>query len=476
MVFNSVEFFVLLAIVLPVYFCVRLRVQNALLLVASYVFYGFWDWRFLSLIFVSTMVDYAIGRQLGGSTDDRRRKLLVITSVAVNIGILGFFKYAGFFVDSFAIMLESFGFDVHLPTLQIVLPVGISFYTFQTLSYTIDVYRRKMEPTRDLLTFALFVAFFPQLVAGPIERAKHLLPILANKRIVSWKNIAVGLELILLGFVKKVAVADTLAPLVDARYMDPSAASGSDLLLATYLFSIQIYCDFSGYSDIARGSARLFGIKLMRNFEQPYLSSSITEFWRRWHISLSSWLRDYVYISFGGNRLGQWMTYRNLMLTMLLGGLWHGASWTFVIWGGLHGLYLGVHKFFRGASAGSGTSGSRLMLRKLASIFITFQLVTFTWIFFRAGSLADAMAVIAGIGQWQAGSGLLTPLSWLSPRLLILVSCVLLIDWYQARSTYHAFMVGWPAWRRTLAYTVLLGIILVLGNLSGDVPFIYFQF
>ena len=475
MLFNSLIFPVFLFVVLTVYVFLRHRAQTVWLLAASYYFYGYWDSRFLSLLLLSTVVDYYVGLAIDATDDARKRNSLLCLSLAVNLGVLGFFKYFNFFVDSAAVILESAGFSPHLPTLSVILPVGISFYTFQTLSYTIDIYRRQLKPTRDFLTFALYVAYFPQLVAGPIERAKHLLPLLAEPRRVSWRQIAVGVELIVIGYFKKVGVADTLGPLVDARFAHPGAASGADLLLAVYLFSFQIYCDFSGYTDIARGVSRLFGVDLMRNFNQPYLSRSITEFWRRWHISLSTWLRDYLYIPLGGNRGSALETYRNLMLTMLLGGLWHGAAWTFVIWGGIHGLYLAIDKATSGRRRGVEGGLQIGSLRDIAAIIGTFHLVALTWVFFRADGLPRAFELLGGIASWQPADGIM-PLSWLGPRLLILLGTLLAIDVVQARQGDHAVMVGRSALARALVYGWIIFATLTFGNLNEEIPFIYFQF
>ncbi|MDH5528867.1 MAG: MBOAT family protein, partial [Paracoccaceae bacterium] len=321
MLFSELTFWAFFAIVMAAYLVLPHKAQNRMLLVASYVFYAAWDWRFLSLILLSTFVDYLVGLALAGTEDERRRKRLLWLSLGINLGMLAVFKYLGFFIDSFQAMLAGIGYEADPLILSIVLPVGISFYTFQTLSYTIDVYRRELKPTRDFLDFALFVAFFPQLVAGPIERAKNLLPNIEMPRVMSWENISRGAVLCLLGLIKKIVIADGLAPSVDAIYSSPDP-SRLDILLATWFFAIQIYCDFSGYTDIARGVAKMLGFGLMRNFAQPYFAANPQEFWRRWHISLSTWLRDYLYISLGGNRGGRWSTYRNLMATMTLGGLW----------------------------------------------------------------------------------------------------------------------------------------------------------
>jgi D-alanyl-lipoteichoic acid acyltransferase DltB (MBOAT superfamily) len=475
MLFNSFEFFVFLPVVLGLYLVLSFRGQNAWLLVASYVFYGSWDWRFLGLILVSTGVDYVVGLKLRDPQSTLGRKSLLAVSIVTNLGILGIFKYFGFFVSSFAALLEQLGVQAHITVLQLVLPVGISFYTFQTMSYTIDVYRRRIEPTGDLLTFALYVAYFPQLVAGPIERAHHLLPMLQAKRQLRWLDLAVGFELILIGFFKKVAVADTLGPIVDSRFLDPTQSSGLDLLITIYLFAFQIYGDFSGYSDIARGTSRLFGIDLMRNFNQPYLSQSITEFWRRWHISLSTWLRDYLYISLGGNRRGIRRTYINLLITMLLGGLWHGASWTFVVWGGLHGLYLSIHKALLSFKGKSAPTRDRRLLVGLFKVFVTFHLVCLTWVFFRAPDFTVATEVLTRILSWQASSGDL-PALVPGQRILVLLGTLIVIDLWQAKRGDHAFMVSWHWVLRAFAYAGLILLTLTLGNLFDEVPFIYFQF
>lgn len=475
MLFNSLEFFIFLPVVLGLYMLLSLRAQNAWLLIASYVFYGSWDWRFLGLILISTAVDYTVGLGLRHSQSALHRKQLLTVSMVTNLGILGVFKYYGFFVGSLAALLEKFGMQAHVTVLQFVLPVGISFYTFQTMSYTVDVYRRRIKPTSDLITFALYVAYFPQLVAGPIERAHHLLPMLQKRRQLRWLDLAVGFELILIGFFKKVAVADTLGPIVDSRIIDPSQSSGLDLLITIYLFAFQIYGDFSGYSDIARGTSRLFGIDLMRNFNQPYLSQSITEFWRRWHISLSTWLRDYLYISLGGNRRGMRRTYTNLLITMLLGGLWHGASWTFVIWGGLHGLYLSVHKALLHMKGKSKPTRDKRMLMGFLKCIATFQLVCLTWIFFRAPDFAVSLEILTRILFWRSASGDL-PALVPGERVLILLGVLIIIDVWQSKRGDHAFMVSWHWVPRAIGYAALILLTLTLGNLFDEVPFIYFQF
>lgn len=471
MVFNSFAFAVFFAIVLLAYYSLRWRSQNLLLLVASYFFYGWWDARFTILLAVSTIVDYVAAIRIADSCNPRVRRIALGVSVCTNFGILGFFKYFNFFSDSAARLLSAFGLGASWPTLQIVLPVGISFYTFQTLSYTIDVYRGQLEPTRAFTTFALYVSFFPQLVAGPIERASRLLPQLGRRRHVSVTDVEAGVLLILLGFFKKVGIADVAGMLCDVVYRYPERMSAMTLLLGVYLFSIQIYCDFSGYTDIARGVARLLGIKLMRNFEQPYFSVSITEFWRRWHISLSSWLRDYLYIPLGGNRRGNVRTYFNLMTTMLLGGLWHGASWTFVVWGGLHGVYLSAHKFLRGKDREE-RPASRLSM--CLACFLTFHLVAFTWVFFRNTSFTGAVRYVTGILVWRNGK------EWIGEfdvvRVGVPVLVLVALEWFQNRSGSHTVLLEVAPVVRGVVYGTLIVMIFLFGAGDGETPFIYFQF
>ncbi|WP_025321614.1 MBOAT family O-acyltransferase [Deferrisoma camini] len=478
MLFNSVEFFVFLTAVLTVYYCLGWRWQNYWLLAASYVFYGWWDWRFVFLLAGSTGFNYICGAWIAQATEACKKKILIL-NVAANLGLLGIFKYFNFFCDSFVAAFALLGLELPVPAVQIVLPVGISFFTFQCLSYTVDIYRGQTKPEPSLLTFALYVSFFPQLVAGPIERSTRLLPQLLGPRRVEWPNLGRGVELILLGLFKKVGVADAFAPLVDLRFRNPELASGADLLMAAYLFSIQIYCDFSGYTDIARGVGKLLGIDLMKNFQQPYLSRNPTEFWRRWHISLSTWLRDYLYIPLGGNRKGVRATYRNLMITMLLGGLWHGANWTFVVWGGLHGVYLALHKAWtevrQGAQGVLERRKSSPWMR-VAQVIAMFHLVTFTWIFFRSETLGAALRYCTGLLRWQPGSGAFKAIAVTSPRIWALVLLMLVIDVSQYWAGRHTVMLrlAWPV--RGIAYAGLMATVLILGGVYGQVPFIYFQF
>ncbi|MEE9414633.1 MAG: MBOAT family protein [Acidimicrobiales bacterium] len=390
MIFNSLTYAAFLPLVLIAYWGLGRRNQNIVLLVASYIFYGWWDWRFLSLLAISTIVDFTIGNALHRSDVDATRRRLVQISVAVNLGLLGVFKYFNFFIDSAGDIVEAFGGSANASSLRLILPVGISFYTFQTMSYSFDIYRRRLEPAERLVDFATYVAFFPQLVAGPIERAHRLLPqIVATRDRPGLDQVQSGLTLIAFGLVKKIAIADMVSPIADRAFSGAETASGSMMVVGIIAFSLQIYGDFSGYTDIARGTSRLLNIELMRNFEQPYLSRNITEFWRRWHISLSTWLRDYLYIPLGGNRRGTVITYRNLMITMLLGGLWHGAGWNFVIWGALHGGALALHRAFGGRS-----DEGPIRVRDIPRILTTLGFVAFAWIFFRAGSFTEARTVI----------------------------------------------------------------------------------
>ncbi len=345
MLFNSTTFWFFFAIVFSTYAVLSRRWQNGLLLVASYVFYGWWDYRFLVLMLASTVFDYVVGLKLATNSFPTARRRWITASLVGNLGLLGCFKYFNFFLDSTRSVLELMGFHADLWTLSIILPAGISFYTFQSLSYTIDIYRGHIQPARNFWDFALSVSFFPHLVAGPIQRADSLLRQIERPRSMTWDGWCEGSALVLIGLFKKMAIADMLAPLVERTFSRPEQCSSLILLFGVYCFAVQIYADFSGYTDIARGVARFMGFELMINFNQPYFAADITDFWRRWHISLSTWLRDYLYISLGGNRHGTLRTYRNLMLTMVLGGLWHGAAWTFVVWGALHGLYLAAHKF-----------------------------------------------------------------------------------------------------------------------------------
>jgi D-alanyl-lipoteichoic acid acyltransferase DltB (MBOAT superfamily) len=471
-----VGFFLL---ILVVYWNIPHRRQNQFLLVASYFFYGYWDWRFTFLLAFSTLVDFNVAKFVENSKDARTRKKWLWVSCIVNLGLLGTFKYFNFFVDSAASLLESVGLEANLPALSVILPVGISFYTFQTLAYTVDVYRGEQKATKDFIGYAVYVCYFPQLVAGPIERAKRLLPQIQSPRSTSPAKWNSGVQLILWGFLKKIAIADTLAPLVERAFEDPTAQHGAFLWVGMYAFALQIYGDFSGYSDIARGTSRLLGIELIENFRAPYLSSNIVHFWRRWHISLSNWLRDYLYIPLGGNRLGPFKQYRNLMITMLLGGLWHGAGWTFILWGGLHGMYLAVYRFFKervlGQTVKDFQKGSWTM--RFLGIIFTFHLVCLAWIPFRAPSwkiLQDYVTTLVSPASWAASenalpNGILLQTVFYGVIVLILD----LLIWHN--DSELPFQEKHPWWLRGIAYGLGLTILAYVRGVSSG-TFIYFQF
>ena len=469
MTFVSFEFCVLFALVFVTFWSVGRASQNVLLLAASYVFYGWWDWRFLSLIAASTVLDYVVARAIQQASSAKVRRALLLVSLLANLSLLGFFKYFNFFVDSLRAGLDGLGvgFLADGPTLEIVLPVGISFYTFQTLSYTIDVYRGQLRACTSLIDFSLYVSFFPQLVAGPIERATHFLPQIYGERLLTWDRVSRGSYLILFGCFKKLAVADGVGPFVDGVFSD-SSARGGELLVAVYLFAFQIYADFSGYSDIARGTAKLLGFDLMVNFRTPYFATNPSDFWRRWHISLSSWLRDYLYVPLGGNRRGRSRTYANLMTTMVLGGLWHGAAWNFVLWGFYQGALLCGFRLTQGDRP---PTPSGLGVRLLKA-FLFFQLVCFGWLLFRCGSLSDCL-VFGSRVLGGAADGLALPA--LSPlvlaSLLVLVAC----DFMEYRSDDARWYERWPLILRTGLYAILL-VLTMGGLLHRSNTFIYFQF
>jgi len=473
MLFNSLEFAIFLPIVFLLYWFVvqkNLKLQNALIVLASYVFYGWWDWRFLSLIIFSTVVDYLVGKKLRTEDQQSKRKVLLWISIIVNLGLLGFFKYYNFFLENFVNAFSLFGMQINANSLNIILPVGISFYTFQTLSYTIDVYRKKLEPAQDFIAFSAFVCFFPQLVAGPIERASNLLPQISEKRIFKESFFKEGIVQICIGLFRKIVVADSLANYVDVVYRDISLYNSSTILLATFFYTFQIYFDFSGYSDVAIGTAKLFGIKLKQNFNLPYFSKSLTEFWRKWHISLSFWLRDYLYISLGGNRKGIKITYRNLMITMLLGGLWHGSSWNFIIWGGIHGVVLSIEKLFN--------SKSKSKIMNNLSFFgypITFITVLFAWIFFRAENLESSVFAISKIFQFNLSLPIITDTNVVVNSILML--CIgLLFDCYLYFRKVSLEDLGSKfSLTKIVIFCTIITIIINLFHSNSD-NFIYFQF
>ena len=469
--FNSVQYALFLPLVVLGYWVLRGRARTAWLLVASYAFYVVFDWRFLGLLLFTTAVDFFVGRALGapGGEQRHRRRLLGI-SLAANLGVLATFKYLGFFVEQAAALLDAVGLDGGSPGLRLLLPYGISFYTFQSMAYSIDVYRRRIEPCRDPVDFATFVAFFPQLVAGPISRAGSLLPQIQRRDAPppSGTQTSSALLLILLGVTKKVVIADPMAGVVDSAFGGQPGAGTLLTVVGIVAFAIQIYADFSAYTDIARGSAQLFGIELVHNFTEPYLSRSITEFWRRWHMSLSSWLRDYVYVPLGGNRVGARRTYVNLVLTMVLGGLWHGAGWTFVIWGGIHGSLLAYERW-RGVRVPEGEALPRD--RELLAVLRTFALVCLAWVFFRAASLSQALEVLGNL----ADPGGAAPAPEQVVRVLVWVAGVLAID--VARRTVRRPMALVRARPALVGALVGLAVAAIAVHTGGEpVQFIYFQF
>ena len=465
MLFNSFIFLLYFAVVYGGYLVLRHRAQNLWLLAASYLFYGWWDWRFLFLIFLTSCVDFVCSNKIAASSENADRKKWMLLSVCFNLTILGFFKYFNFFADSFVRLLNLLGMDANPILLNIVLPVGISFYTFQSMSYTIDAYRNQLVPTRRLTDYLLFVSFFPQLVAGPIERASHLLPQVEKPRTIRYEEFREGAWLILLGYFKKVVIADNLAVIANEVFNNPGDYQGLAVLFGVYAFAFQIYGDFSGYSDIARGLGKIMGFDLMYNFKMPYFATNPQEFWRRWHISLSTWLRDYLYVSLGGNRDGSVRTYRNLFLTMLLGGLWHGAAWHFVLWGVFHGTLLIIHRLFLAFSPP--VQGSRaLYLFKLVAFF---HITCVGWVLFRINVVEDFQTLLYG---------LLTPglvsWTWVS-AFAVLLWPLLLVDYLQERRKDMHAVKSLPRPVRAGVYAILFTYILLFAKLGAH-DFIYFQF
>jgi alginate O-acetyltransferase complex protein AlgI len=482
MTFTTLTFLIFFVLVFAAYWSLRNRMaQNVLLVIVSYIFYGWWDWRFCWLMLAASLLDYFVGLGLDRWTNVTKRKLLLAFGLSCNLGLLGYFKYFNFFAESFRAAAGSIGWHVDTVTVNVILPVGISFYTFQTMSYSIDIYRRKLKATTHIVEYLAYVSFFPQLVAGPIERATNLLPQFLRPRTFSHAQAIEGCRQALWGFFKKMVVADNLAPIVDAAFDNPSAYNGAELALGTVCFALQIYCDFSAYSDIASGAARLLGFELMRNFAYPYFSQSPAEFWRRWHISLSTWFKDYVYFPLGGNRVPKARMVLNVIITFLLSGLWHGASWNFVIWGALNGLgvlpeILRPHHTRRTPSEEPAAQVNAATLLKIAA---TFAFVCLGWIFFRAATLSDAATVFQRIGSFivhpQAVGGLLRA-DETDGRVFSAVVLLLALEWIKRRSVHPlVFELRWPQPLRWIAYTILLWTILYLGTF-GSAQFIYFQF
>lgn len=481
MLFNSLEFIVFLPIVFCLYWLVfqrNLTVQNLLLLVASYLFYGWWDVRFLGLLFISSMVDYVVGLKIHATDDERRRKWWLWASVVVNLGILGFFKYSNFFVDSFIAAFAGIGIELEARTWNIILPVGISFYTFQALSYSIDIYRRQLTPTRDVVAYLTFVAFFPQLVAGPIERAAHLLPQFYQARVFRYEDAADGVRRILWGFFKKMVVADNLATNVNYIFDNCEAMPASVLCLGAVLFAFQIYCDFSGYSEIAVGCAAFFGFKLMDNFRMPYFSRDVGEFWKRWHISLSTWFQDYVYIPLGGNKGGKIQQMRNSIITFSISGFWHGANWTYLFWGFLNGLYyLPLIIFGRTKRSDVVAQNTWLLpsLREAMAMLSTFVLICFTWIFFRAESMTQAWAYIGNLFSMSLFSNPLAAIDGLERTVYLWLILLVCIEWLRRKEKHVLDIQPLPTWARWSIY-MLLCLCIVHFGYAGASQFIYFQF
>jgi len=482
MLFNSIDFAIFLPIVFILYWFAtkgNLRLQNILLLFSSYFFYACWDWRFMFLLIFSTLLDYFTGIKIHEAINQRKKMYWLWLSIGVNLGFLGVFKYYNFFAASFADGLSLLGFKANFGTLQVILPVGISFYTFHGLSYVIDLYKNRIKPERNFVDYSVFVSFFPLLVAGPIERATHLLPQILKKREFDYSKAVDGLRQILWGLFKKIVIADNCAEYANTIFNNSADYSGSTLVLGALFFTFQIYCDFSGYSDIALGTARLFGIDLLRNFAFPYFSRDIAEFWRRWHISLTTWFRDYLYIPLGGSRGGTWMKVRNTFIIFIVSGFWHGANWTFIVWGVLNAIY-----FLPLLLTNNNRNNLEIVaqgkylptLKELSFMLLTFGLTVFAWIFFRANNIGHAISYISGI---------LTPSLFTIPKFdgmrhalitIILVGLFISIEWKGREGQYAIAHLG-IKWKRPLRYAMYYAIIIAIFWFGGkEQQFIYFQF
>ncbi len=482
MLFNSLNFAIFLPIVFILYWFAtkgNFKLQNILLLVSSYFFYACWDWRFMFLLIFSTLLDYFTGINIDEATNKRKKLFWLWLSIGVNLGFLGVFKYYNFFAESFADGLSVLGFKANLGSLQIILPVGISFYTFHGLSYVIDIYKNRIKPERNFVDYSVFVSFFPLLVAGPIERATHLLPQILKKRVFDYSKAIDGLRQILWGLFKKIVIADNCAEYANTIFNNSADYSGSTLVLGALFFTFQIYCDFSGYSDIALGTARLFGIELLRNFAFPYFSRDIAEFWRRWHISLSSWFKDYLYIPLGGSKGGMWMKIRNTFIIFLVSGFWHGANWTFIVWGFLNALYIMPSIVFN-------TNGTHLdivakdmylpTVKEFLSIGLTFSLTVFAWIFFRAANVTHALSYISTIFSSSLFSIPNFPGIERAVKVLLLTGLFLIVEWLGREQQYAIAHLG-IRWKRNLRYALYYSIIIAIYWFGGnEQQFIYFQF
>ena len=474
MLFNSIEFAIFFPIIFILYFLFfnnNIRYRNLFIICISYFFYAMWDWRFLSLIIISSIADYLIGFKIYDSKDEKTRRGFLLLSVIINIGILGFFKYFNFFTDSLLSLFELFGWTYSYRRLNIILPVGISFYTFQTLSYTLDIYRKRLTPTKDITSFFAFVSFFPQLVAGPIERAKDLLPQFHKINKVSYNSIRSGLILITIGLFKKIVIADRLAIYVDSCYANIDQANGIPMLIAIIFFAFQLYLDFSAYSDIAIGIARTLGFNLSTNFKRPYLSISFSDFWKRWHISLSSWFKDYVYISLGGNKVNKTKMFRNIFIVFLLSGLWHGASWNFVIWGALNGLFLILFD----------THINQRIKSKLLKHMFIFTSWALSLIFFRAQTFNEAINVFSNINLSNKSNiysmGLNNSEIHFTFWLLIIYMAIEYIN--EKKGNLINIITNQKMLIRFTFYLLLILSIIFLGAYGvgfNDTNFIYFQF
>jgi D-alanyl-lipoteichoic acid acyltransferase DltB (MBOAT superfamily) len=480
--FNSIDFAIFLPIVFFLYWFVcnrNLKVQNIFIVFASYLFYGWWDWRFLGLIIFSTLLDYSIGNFLRNEERISRRKALLWVSVVVNLGFLGFFKYYNFFVDSFVNAFTFFGSTIDAGSLNIILPVGISFYTFQTLSYTIDVYKKELEPTKDIIAFSAFVCFFPQLVAGPIERAVNLLPQISTKRNFDKTQITDGLKLMLWGFFKKLVIADSLSPIVNDIFNNSSDYSSTTLIIGAVFFAFQIYGDFSGYSDIAIGTSKLFGVELMSNFKFPYFSRNIGEFWRKWHISLSTWFRDYLYIPLGGSKGSQVSNIRNIFIIFIVSGFWHGANWTFVIWGLFHALLFLPSFITRTNRKFTGTinvlQSPKTFILDILRFLQTFVLVTIGWVFFRSESINQALLYLKKMLFDFTADVYVHPSGYRMMDYFIMLICFVVFEYIIRNNERNPFYFKSKALRFCLYVLMIFAIILFYDD-GVDRSFIYFQF
>jgi len=488
MLFNSIDFAIFLPIVFVFYWFVckrHIKLQNSLIVISSYIFYGWWDWRFLSLIFFSTIVDFFVGLGLHTQNKLLKRRLLLWTSICVNIGFLGFFKYYNFFLDNFITAFSFFGTEIKSNSLNIILPVGISFYTFQTMSYTIDVYKRKLKPTKDFVAFAAFVSFFPQLVAGPIERATNLLPQFFSKRTFIYSKAVDGMRQILWGLFKKIVIADNCAEFANHIFNNSTDYNGITLVFGVLFFSFQIYGDFSGYSDIAIGTARLFGFNLMQNFAFPYFSRDIAEFWRRWHISLSTWFRDYLYIPLGGSRGNNLNIIKNTFIVFIVSGFWHGANWTFIAWGALNALYflpLLLLKKNRQNIDVVAIGKYLPSVKEISSIVITFSLTMLAWVFFRANNILHAISYLRdmfnGLFEKQSYVDTLNLIHWeFGYVIFFLLGFFIFIEWLgrEHKFALEKLLLRHNWFIRKLMYIFIILLIVFFMNVEKT-PFIYFQF